>query len=313
MIESYDKLIKEYINKEQKGLRHQINPISLLEDTHFFVVVDDYITKVSNNKISATTNLGLPFSTCYFDFSIMKDRSDCTAPLGMLVTEVAPNDFVLQVVQDAPVKTRDELDSVLKHTLKFPKEFYSSSVYNNIVDSMISESPILMTEYSVKINTQTNEVTSHIITDSFRVGTLSSEDVLKSTFGYNSKDISERTITYFIVLLQYIANRQLTLAENTEQVKIRTRIKGQFIKKKYKPNYIIYIGSEKQVQKHAPSTKIIQHHDFAWEVRGFWRQLASGHRIGHDRNGSVITNGFTWVKPHTRGNGEVLKKVRIYK
>lgn len=304
MVDSYNRLVNEYIKKEQMGLKHQINPINLLEDTHFFVVVDDFITK-SNTRVSS--NLGLPFNTCYFDFSCMNDKDTYTTPLGIFVTEVEPNNFVLQVLQDMPVTSREELDSVMKKELSQQgslSKLYGSDLYNNIIDSMLNDSPIVMTEYSVKIDIQTGEVESSVLTEP-------TSNVIG--YKYNEEPIKERVVATFVVLLSYIANKQLTLAENTEQIKVRTRIKGQFIKKKYKPNYVIYIGSEKQVQKHSPTTKIIQHHDFAWEVRGFWRQLASGHRIGHDRNGSVITNGFTWVKPHTRGQGEVIKKVRVYK
>lgn len=304
MIESYNRLVNEYIKKEQMGLKHQINPINLLEDTHFFVVVDDFITK-SNTRVSS--NLGLPFNTCYFDFSCMNDKDTYTTPLGIFVTEIEPNNFVLQVLQDMPVTSREELDSVMKKELAQQgslSKLYGSDLYNDIIDSMLKDSPIVMTEYSVKIDIQTGEVESSVLTDP-------TSNVIG--YKYDEKPIKERVVATFVVLLSYIANRQLTLAENTEQIKVRTRIKGKFIKKKYKPNYLIYIGSEKQVTTHKPQAKIIREHNFAWEVRGFWRQLAHGQKIGHDRTGSIITNGFTWVKPHTRGEGEIIKKVRVYK
>ena len=49
-------------------------------------------------------------------------------------------------------------------------------------------------------------------------------------YKYNEEPIKERVVATFVVLLSYIANKQLTLAENTEQIKVRTRIKGKFVK-----------------------------------------------------------------------------------
>lgn len=46
-----------------------------------------------------------------------------------------------------------------------------------------------------------------------------------------------------------------------------------------------------------------------WEVRGHWRSI--GDKIGKDRNGNYNRKGFTWVKNHVKGDGELVKKTRL--
>ena len=47
-----------------------------------------------------------------------------------------------------------------------------------------------------------------------------------------------------------------------------------------------------------------------WRVRGHWRKLNGG--LGKDRAGKRCLNGFTWVKPHTKGPEDaiLIEKVR---
>ena len=124
-------------------------------------------------------------------------------------------------------------------------------------------------------------------------------------------NIIKHTTCILIATMYYINNKQTTLTETDEQVKVRARLSGKFTKLKYKPNYIIHINSEKKVRQEYPNARIITKPNYSWEVRGFWRQLANRQKIGHDRNGLIIYNGYTWVKPHVRGEGELIKKVRV--
>lgn len=62
-----------------------------------------------------------------------------------------------------------------------------------------------------------------------------------------------------------------------------------------------------QTKEHPQFTEIKYNH--SWEVRGHWRRCAN---IGRDRSGHYRVNGYTWVKPHVKGDGELIKKRRVF-
>lgn len=50
----------------------------------------------------------------------------------------------------------------------------------------------------------------------------------------------------------------------------------------------------------------------AFKVRGFWRTF-NGKQLGKNREGKRVVEGYTWVKEHVRGYGELRKKLRVVK
>ena len=48
----------------------------------------------------------------------------------------------------------------------------------------------------------------------------------------------------------------------------------------------------------------------AFKVRGFWRTF-NGKQLGKNREGKRVVEGYTWVKEHIRGYGELRKKLRV--
>lgn len=48
----------------------------------------------------------------------------------------------------------------------------------------------------------------------------------------------------------------------------------------------------------------------AFKVRGFWR-IFNGKQLGKNRNGERVVEGYTWVKEHVRGQGDLKKKLRV--
>ena len=139
----------------------------------------------------------------------------------------------------------------------------------------------------------------------------------KGRFGFGNsphKEVYEMLgkHSYYVAheVLDMIKQNRLVFAENNEGVNIRTRVNRQFIKVKYKPKDVIYIGSKPEVKKHLGTRKIINKPDYAYEVMGHWRITNS---IGKDRQGNRVVKGYTWVRPYTKGQGEVMKKVRVVK
>lgn len=53
--------------------------------------------------------------------------------------------------------------------------------------------------------------------------------------------------------------------------------------------------------------------EYSFKVRGHWRTLHNPKTIGVDRNGQRTIKGFTWIKEYMKGDGELIKRVRIIK
>ena len=52
--------------------------------------------------------------------------------------------------------------------------------------------------------------------------------------------------------------------------------------------------------------------DHSFKVRGHWRKI-SPHSYGKNRQGEYVVTGITWVKEHVRGEGDLVKKIRVLK
>ena len=80
----------------------------------------------------------------------------------------------------------------------------------------------------------------------------------------------------------------------------------------------IYYVLDKKEEKNPISFKRIRPlgqccFDHSFLVRGHWRRI-NPNTYGKNRSGEyVVTTGFTWVKEHTRGDGDLVKKIRVLK
>ena len=52
--------------------------------------------------------------------------------------------------------------------------------------------------------------------------------------------------------------------------------------------------------------------DHSFKVIGHWRRI-SPYTYGKNRSGEYIVEGMTWVKEHVRGEGDLVKKIRVVK
>lgn len=52
---------------------------------------------------------------------------------------------------------------------------------------------------------------------------------------------------------------------------------------------------------------------YAFKVRGHWRTLHNPKTIGLDRNGQRTVLGSTWIKEYIKGEGDLIKRVRVIK
>ena len=81
-----------------------------------------------------------------------------------------------------------------------------------------------------------------------------------------------------------------------------------------KPIYYILDKQEEQVKREYHRIKPIGSitFDHSFKVRGHWRRIDT-HTLGKNRNNEYVCRGVTWVKEHVRGEGELMKKVRVVK
>ena len=112
------------------------------------------------------------------------------------------------------------------------------------------------------------------------------------------------------------------LSKHAVAVDVPTGTKHEYFRRKHGttikvPERPIYYVLDKQEEKKkykyndikARGTLEFSH---AFKVRGHWRKV-SDNTYGKDRNGIYKVKGYTWVTEHVKGEGELVKKVRVVK
>ena len=142
----------------------------------------------------------------------------------------------------------------------------------------------------------------------------------KIGMGYSPYDKLYKFLCYNLVYLvkhmvSLLQNRHFTIVENLEKINLKARIGRNLVRYKYKPKNVIYLCTEKQFKTKYPNmiNSIINKPEFSWEVMGHWRKLENESSLGKNRNGEYIVEGYTWVIPHVKGQGELKRKVRVLK
>lgn len=111
-------------------------------------------------------------------------------------------------------------------------------------------------------------------------------------------------------------NRHLIVEDKpTGVVKYYRRKLAPTIKVENRPIYYVLDKKYKNTESYRfvikhPIGKLSPTH--AFKVRGFWRTF-EGKQLGKNRNGERVVEGYTWVKEHIRGYGELKKKLRVIK
>jgi len=133
---------------------------------------------------------------------------------------------------------------------------------------------------------------------------------------YNHDNLSsEEDIKYYHRYILAVKEMLKSLnRKNTYLAKEKTG-RSKAMRKGKKKTYIeikplTYVLPKKIYEERPTSlgTNIDWSHKF--EVRGHWRKINT---IGKNRNGEYCIQGFTWIKEHIRGEGELIKKTRVVK
>ena len=86
------------------------------------------------------------------------------------------------------------------------------------------------------------------------------------------------------------------------------------IKKPIKPIYYVLDKKEETTKHKYNSIRAIGKLEFnhSFKVRGHYRKI-SDKTYGKDRNGNYNILGYTWVTEYVKGEGELVKKLRVVK
>lgn len=76
--------------------------------------------------------------------------------------------------------------------------------------------------------------------------------------------------------------------------------------------YVLDKKEDVEIQKKKIKSRGKLEFTHAFKVRGHWRKI-DDKSIGKDRSGDYNVQGYTWVIDHIRGEGELVKRVRIVK
>lgn len=262
-----------------------------IDKTHYFYLpLDLYNEKTVQNKISID-DLDLPFEYCFFEFN----------PITFLV----------------PIS--DELRGKLSILAKCPKSevpleatFITNSIYayeegpKNI--KLIAS--VKMMKFAGHDYTYKWPISFSI--QNGKLGLGDSSDILKDLY----TELADLISADLANILHLIRHKTWTEVSNEQNVKLKVRDKRNLVKYKYKPSNITYICTKLQAKSILPTAehhKIINKPNYSYEVMGHWRRLQNIKQLGKDRHGYRNVKGYTWVIPYIKGEGELVKKVRVVK
>lgn len=111
-----------------------------------------------------------------------------------------------------------------------------------------------------------------------------------------------------LALCELLIERMYTHKRGTVSLPGKAKIKGH--RAPFKPNACIYIANRPNTTTSEPDS-LLNGRKVAWSnswlVRAHWRRIAGK---GLNRFGERVVNGYTWIKEHQKGAGEVKLKVR---
>ena len=280
-----------------------------IEDTHYFVVpevhssddefesfLNKHLKYIGLDGVNIPETMDLPFKRCFFQ---------CTQ-----------NDIAY-----VDTFTYNEMAELLTN---FDREGFSKMLkerHNLTMDDTLNQVKVNFSNvYVYEVEPKYIRVVAVVEIDnasllpisfSFKDGKLGMGN---SAFGNFYQQMVIDTALSVIKLLETLNHKSWTVVSNDTPVKVKSRVGRNLTKYKYKPSNIVYVTTEQKFRKAHPelSHKIINKPNYAYEVRGHWRRLQYS-QIGKDREGLRGVKGFTWVTPFIKGEGEVMKKIRIVK
>jgi len=125
---------------------------------------------------------------------------------------------------------------------------------------------------------------------------------LKLQYGKVDDANAQALVDITSVLLHYIESKEVVHGE--EKISWYKKTGSRNIKP------ITYVTRKRTDRDYYNLTQNIVKWSHSWRVCGHWRRIET---IGKDRYGSYGVRGFTWVKDHIKGDGDLVEKQRIVK
>ena len=282
--------------------------LSDIENTHYFIIPevyggasDDYSSFIEKNVdhlnvdgIKIPEALDMPFQRCFFQ---------CFNN-GLTVC----NSITYEEIAELMGFNKKEFDLYLQEHLNVSAEDSISAIDILIPNIYVHE---IAPKYIRVIAVVNLGKLTFPISFSFKDGKIG---VGKSDFNRLYEEMVVEVALSVISIFNILNHKSWTVVSNEAPVKVKTRVGRKLTKYKYKPSSIVYVSTKQKFCTRHPehSHRIINKPNYAYEVRGHWRRLQY-HQIGKDREGLRGIKGFTWVTSFTKGEGEVMKKVRIVK
>lgn len=126
-----------------------------------------------------------------------------------------------------------------------------------------------------------------------------------------AKDYSQVVLTSVRYLTNELTQKKTGLYNVPGKVKYKN---PRGIRKEYRAKDVIYVSD---VSRKSKSTPVVQgrkiNWDHSWDVCAHWRKLHNPESLGLDQDGNRVVKGFTYIKSHVKGEGELKIKTRIVK
>lgn len=263
-----------------------------IEKTHpFYLPLNLYNENMVQEKIS-TDDLDLPFEYCFFQFNpityIIPISDELRNSLAILTGHSK---------EEVPFDSTITIDSMYVYEAGPKNIIVIANV--NILD--FTECSNIVFKWTLSFSIQNG-----------KIGLGDGMPSLKELY----VELADLISSDLVNILYLIRHKSWTDLDNEQSIKIKTRNKRTLMKYKYKPSNITYICTKLQAKKIIPTSehhRIINKPNYSYEVMGHWRKLQNIKQIGKDRYGYRNVKGYTWVIPYTKGEGELIKKVRVVK
>lgn len=139
-------------------------------------------------------------------------------------------------------------------------------------------------------------------------GALREQNVLGQSFENNNLDIELEKRIHDVMHGIFKRFRKECAFTNEKIKPIRARVGSGKGRIAVKINKIVRVmlKSERTAYEHAIGHPVDWSHK--WEVMGHWRKVQG---LGKDRDDNYTIRGQTWVMPHVKGKGSLVKKQRV--
>ena len=162
---------------------------------------------------------------------------------------------------------------------------------------------------AIQINTETGEFIANTGTSFYLYNNV--EEMLRAT-EKEMIELTQRAIQIICNLPKYNV-----MSDTPNRSEYYPKIKAQGVRVSNRPIYYVISENKKnqtETIKRSKEIKSIGRLEFTYsfKVRGHWRRL-NPHSIGKNRNGEYKVYGYTFVREYIKGEGELVKRVRVVK